>query len=173
MEQIRAYIQNRPINRPPALRPSITKRSFDPYPWASRYSAQAMKSVNVFFLVHHAAVIVATLPHLPTAANMATATTTPRSTMLNLLESKRCHRKTVRTVTGQIDWPFAVQLCAIQMDNRDRYLHTIGSHCENALDLISRAGRNRRNLILLQQLGNPFDMSYSTRPGLARCLAGL
>src|SRR6266566_4502856 len=64
--------------------------------------------------------------------------------------------KTVRTVTGQIDWPFAVQLCAFQMDNRDRYLHTIGSDCENALDLISRAVVTAGYLILLQQLGNPF-----------------
>ncbi len=38
-----------PISRPPALPPSITRRSLDVHFSAMRYSAQSMKSVKVFF----------------------------------------------------------------------------------------------------------------------------
>ncbi len=38
-----------PMRRPPALPPSMTRRSFEVYLSAIRGSAHAMKSVNVFF----------------------------------------------------------------------------------------------------------------------------
>ena len=38
-----------PISKPPALPPSMTRRSFEVYLSAIRCSATAMKSVNVFF----------------------------------------------------------------------------------------------------------------------------
>ena len=40
-----------PISRPPALPPRMTRRSAAVHPSAMSFSAQAMKSLNVFILV--------------------------------------------------------------------------------------------------------------------------
>src|SRR3989449_7525085 len=77
-----------PISKPPALLPSITRRSFDPKPCATRYSAQAMKSVKVLFLCIMRPSSCQALPISPPPRMCATAATTPRSTMLNRLELK-------------------------------------------------------------------------------------
>ena len=93
MEQIRAYIQNRP-HQQAASAPSFDHQAIlRPVPLGEQVFGTGSEVGECVFLVHHAAVIVPRLPHLPTAANMGHRhdhpTTTPRSTMLNLLESKR------------------------------------------------------------------------------------
>src|SRR5258708_37298222 len=43
-------LRTAPITKPPALRPSMTRRSFEPYPWVTRYSAEAMKNTFTDFI---------------------------------------------------------------------------------------------------------------------------
>src|SRR5208337_3383761 len=73
---------------PPALLPSITSRSFDPYPFFTRYSAHEMKSVNVVFLFIMRPASCHALPISPPPRMCATAVTTPRSAMLKMFELK-------------------------------------------------------------------------------------
>jgi hypothetical protein len=47
-EQIRTHVDHGTISRPPALAPSIRRRSLEVHFSRIRYSAESMKSVNVF-----------------------------------------------------------------------------------------------------------------------------
>ena len=77
-----------PMRSPPALRPSITRRSLLPYPRLTRSSAQLMKSVKVVFLFIILPASCQPLPISPPPRMCATAVTAPRSTMLKMFALK-------------------------------------------------------------------------------------
>ena len=68
-----------PISRPPALPPSMARRSFAVYFSATRNSAAAMKSVKVFFLFIMRPWSCQALPISPPPRMWAMAKDTPRS----------------------------------------------------------------------------------------------
>ena len=110
------------------------------------------------FLVHHAPVVVPGLPHFAATANVGHRR---HHAAIDHAEKIGVEADvngiSVRAIAGQIERPFSIQLCTLQVHHGDRNLHSVGSRRINLLHLISRAVVAAGHFFLLQQRGLAAD----------------